>query len=106
MISRRGGILSEDKTYNGWTNYATWRVNLEYFDGREWTEEYDKKPSGFDLADRMKDEVQEWIDESCSNTYVAGWAAAFVDEVNFDELADHVLEDWEEDEPEAETDAD
>lgn len=20
-------------TYNGWTNYATWRVNLEIFDG-------------------------------------------------------------------------
>ena len=19
--------------YNGWTNYATWRVNLEFFDG-------------------------------------------------------------------------
>lgn len=29
--------------YNGWTNYATWRVNLEMFDGMqidpldEWT---------------------------------------------------------------------
>ena len=22
-----------DTTYNGWTNYATWRVNLEIFDG-------------------------------------------------------------------------
>ena len=22
-----------DNTYNGWTNYATWRVNLEIFDG-------------------------------------------------------------------------
>jgi hypothetical protein len=21
------------ETYNGWTNYATWRVNLEIFDG-------------------------------------------------------------------------
>jgi len=19
--------------YNGWANYATWRINLEYFDG-------------------------------------------------------------------------
>ena len=24
-----------EKTYNGWTNYATWRVNLEIFDGIE-----------------------------------------------------------------------
>lgn len=22
-----------DVTYNGWTNYPTWRVNLEMFDG-------------------------------------------------------------------------
>jgi hypothetical protein len=22
-----------DQKYNGWTNYATWRVNLEIFDG-------------------------------------------------------------------------
>jgi hypothetical protein len=22
-----------DKTYNGWTNYATWRIHLEIFDG-------------------------------------------------------------------------
>ena len=26
-----------DKTYNGWTNYATWRVNLEWFDGQTGT---------------------------------------------------------------------
>ena len=24
-----------DTKYNGWTNYATWRVNLEMFDGFE-----------------------------------------------------------------------
>jgi len=21
----------ENKTYNGWSNYATWRINLEHF---------------------------------------------------------------------------
>jgi len=25
--------MTTDKNYNGWTNYATWRVNLEMFDG-------------------------------------------------------------------------
>ena len=23
----------KDERYNGWTNYATWRVNLEIIDG-------------------------------------------------------------------------
>ncbi len=26
-----------DTKYNGWTNYATWRVNLEIFDGGEFS---------------------------------------------------------------------
>ena len=26
-------IREESAKYNGWTNYATWRVNLEMFDG-------------------------------------------------------------------------
>jgi hypothetical protein len=25
--------MAIDTKYNGWTNYATWRVNLEMFDG-------------------------------------------------------------------------
>ena len=25
--------MTTNTTYNGWTNYATWRVNLEIFDG-------------------------------------------------------------------------
>ena len=24
-------MMNQDKTYNGWTNYETWRVALEYF---------------------------------------------------------------------------
>jgi hypothetical protein len=29
-----------DTKYNGWTNYATWRVNLEMFDGANWNDYY------------------------------------------------------------------
>lgn len=32
-----------DKTYNGWTNYATWRIQLEVFDGVE--------PEHFDIEE-------------------------------------------------------
>ena len=30
----------KDNTYNGWYNYATWRVYLEIFDGMEIEEPY------------------------------------------------------------------
>ena len=46
----------KNDTYNGWTNYATWRVNLEIFDGLDPTSYF----SAFDpedvsgLADSLK----------------------------------------------------
>ena len=35
--------MSKDNTYNGWTNYETWRVMLEIFDGYETDEEVDRE---------------------------------------------------------------
>ena len=29
--------------YNGWTNYATWRVNLEMFDGADHASDNDRE---------------------------------------------------------------
>jgi len=31
--SKQGKHMKNENTYNGWTNYATWRINLEMFDG-------------------------------------------------------------------------
>ena len=28
-----------EKKYNGWTNYATWRINLEIISQYDWVEE-------------------------------------------------------------------
>jgi hypothetical protein len=42
-----------DKTYNGWTNYATWRINLEMFDGCNLTDDGWQKLDKFDLAQEM-----------------------------------------------------
>jgi hypothetical protein len=96
-----------NRTYNGWEGngdknsaYATWRVALEFFDGRDWHDAYDERPTGHDLADRMKDEVEEYVTELCGEynggySIVGGWAMAFVDNANFDEMAENVLTDWE-----------
>ena len=66
-------------TYNGWTNYATWRVNLEMFDGSEdtWT------------ADSAKEWVQEVIESTTTEGVARDYAMAFVDEVNWHEIAAH-----------------
>ena len=66
-------------TYNGWTNYATWRVNLEMFDGSEdtWT------------ADSAKEWVEEVIESTTTEGVARDYAMAFVNEVNWHEIAAH-----------------
>jgi len=71
--------------YNGWTNFETWKVNLEFFDGA------DRKGC---TADELKDEVEEFIDGSgdCIQL-VKNWASSFVSEVNWHEIADGLNEE-------------
>jgi hypothetical protein len=94
----------DDNTYNGWTGkgtrssaYATWRVMLEYFDGRDLREVYDEKPTRNDLADALREELDDFIDEQAiENIYVRGWLDAFLDDVSFEEIAENMLSDWSE----------
>lgn len=73
--------------YNGWTNYATWRVNLEMFDGSDlyWT------------ADSARDFVEEIIIDSTPEGVARDYALAFISDVNWHEIAEHYEEFFEED---------
>ncbi len=50
-----------DTTYNGWSNYATWRINLEIFDGFDPSDYY----SSFDPTDvhELADSLQQYAEE-------------------------------------------
>jgi hypothetical protein len=49
------GTNMNDKTHNGWRNYATWRVNLEIFDGLDPREMGWSRLDQYDLAAALKD---------------------------------------------------
>lgn len=72
--------MSQDQKYNGWTNYATWHVNLEMFDGGEW--------QGCD-ADMLKQSAEEWVNETSSEGLARDYAMAFLADVNWHEIAAH-----------------
>lgn len=76
-----------DMKYNGWTNYATWRVNLEMFDGSDlyWT------------AESARDFVEEIIIDSTPEGVARDYALAFISDVNWHEIAKHYEEFLEED---------
>ena len=92
----------QENTYNGWTNYATWRVALEMFDGRDdWHETHDTKPTRYEFAEELKNEVEVYVDDVLGSdgrsgeAIIAGWVGSFLDDVNWDEIAENILSDWE-----------
>jgi hypothetical protein len=82
-------------TYNGWTNYATWRINLELFDdssflehdGYSWDDTYD-------LKNELCEYVEEFIIESTREGLARDYALAFLQEVNWYEIAEHLQRDY------------
>lgn len=79
--------------YNGWTNYATWRVNLEIFDGQD-PEGFDLDQDAYDLGKDLKAYAEELIIETSSEGLARDYALAFLSEVNWTEIAEHVIDDY------------
>ena len=77
-------------TYNGWTNYATWRINLEMLDGYEHTQ-----TEAYDLANEIQEYVVTYIDETTPNGLAKDYALAFIRDVNFYEIAEHLISESE-----------
>jgi len=92
----------EKETYNGWSNYATWRVNLEMIDG--WADYHMSEPehetfeSVRELAEHLKDYAEEqianYVDDSSKPNLAEDYALAFLNEVNWYEIAQHIAEDY------------
>jgi len=82
-------MSTQDQKHNGWTNYATWRVALEMFDG------YDPDGSPVD-ADMLSDMAEEFISMDCGSEIGAAYsyAMAFIADVNWHEIAQHINEEY------------
>jgi hypothetical protein len=76
--------------YNGWTNYATWRVHLEIFDGATASDYGTWEPS--DLVADLKDYVEQAIVLTSEAGIARDYAMAFISDVNWYEIADHLID--------------
>lgn len=92
-----------DTTYNGWSNYATWRINLEVFDGidvGEFDGVDDAEPDIYNISLQLKDYAEECIfsgHNANSPQYcnlIEDYARAFLCEVNWYEIAKHMVNDY------------
>jgi hypothetical protein len=76
-------------SYNGWTNYATWSVNLEIFDGLDLSEFFPDRPSLFVAAEWCKDYADGIIEDQAKDLAL-DYALAFLAEVDWHEIAEHL----------------
>jgi len=86
--------------YNGWTNYATWRINLEIFDGVDVEEMGWNELSLYDMAQTLKEYAIEVIECDMPEGLALDYARAFVSEVNWYDIAKHYVVEQSDDEQE------
>jgi hypothetical protein len=96
----------ENNGYNGWPNYATWRVNLEMFDGCTADDIMGSGPDGVDrdddltaLALALSEHAELLIEEQTTDApqgLARAYAQAFLSDVDWRSIAEHMLSDWEE----------
>jgi hypothetical protein len=79
--------------YNGWTNYATWRVNLEMFNGADFASDNDI--DAYDLGQMLRGMAEDVMYESAPGL-AYDYAMAFLSDVNWREIAQHQIEAYRE----------
>jgi hypothetical protein len=84
--------IKEKQKFNGWSNYATWRINLEMFDGFKTQDYYDDYKDAYEFSDFLKQYADELLfTDSGTWGLVHDYAQAFLNEVNWYEIAEHLL---------------
>ena len=85
--------MKNQNEYNGWTNYATWRVQLEIFDSMHVEDYFDEFPD----VDDLKDYVENVVFENYHGTLgiVEDYARVFLSEVNYHEILQEMKEVYE-----------
>jgi hypothetical protein len=86
--------------YNGWTNYATWRINLEIFDNTElgdfWGYHDAEEVEAYELGQTLQEYAEEILSEQSSGLAL-DYAMAFVSDVNWTEIAQSIIDNSKED---------
>ena len=87
------------ESYNGWRNYSTWRVHLEMFDGLDLQDWGWHRLAPYDLAGVLREHVEALLEDESGRPGPQGvplclsYALAFLQEVDWREIASAMLAD-------------
>ena len=82
-------------TYNGWSNYPTWRINLEILGDIQWVEEEIEILNEEMLEDYVENAVFENNGISGHLGLMEDYARAFLANVNYREILESIKDDYE-----------
>lgn len=86
-------------TYNGWSNYETWRTNIELFDGMTvddmgvTVDMNDLEGTTAELVNALSDYAHE-VMETEATGFSLDIAVEFLNSVSFQEIGEHILDDY------------
>ena len=86
-----------DLKHNGWTNYPTWRVNLEIFDDIDpeyWEDQIEDGCTNYELGEHLEEYAESLLE--ADNELAESYALAFMNEVNWSEIAKHIIDTYRE----------
>lgn len=99
--------MTANNTYNGWTNYATWRINLEIFDGMSFEDFNTMADDAYEFGQDLQNYAEEVLfsDDSNSKQFslVESYARAFMSDVNWTEIASAMIETYKDEQAEEES---
>ena len=85
--------MIDNKKYNGWTNYATWRVQLEIIDGYDWYE-HEHVDANY-IKELVEDAVFGDGPEINKDLLKNSYANAFLSDVNYYQIAENIINEAE-----------
>lgn len=86
--------MSNDNTYNGWTNYATWRAYIEVFDSLDPRDLMIDTKDAYELGQYFKEYANDLLEIDAKEGLALDYARAFISNVNWREIARHKIAEY------------
>lgn len=95
-VNRSDTGMGGNEGYNGWTNYWTWKYNLELLDESFWADQIEEGyyTNIYDLSKALEESADEFLEGAGLPDWAEFWISAAFSEVNWYEIAKGIAEDY------------
>lgn len=84
--------MMNSEQYNGWSNYWTWRWNLEFIDEYTVMEYVQEAGDAYELSIMLRDQAENLVDDIMGENVFTSWMNTILLEINWYEIAQSFYE--------------